>query len=158
MLFCLGIVNTFKLGSYKIVYTCADATPITRLVEVTKDGCKHFQVDMGPMQMGELVYTNRVHGGRPVYKDPNGPNFLFFTGNAQMGQWTLAPDMDATRAKIKVDDPAIVPDDIIANWFQWIANQDMWEALPDFHIRCRMERDGKEDNNNGPNEDNNDRQ
>lgn len=96
--------------------------------------------------MGGLEWTKRVHGGRPVYKDPHGPNYLFFTGTPEMGKWTLAPDMDATKAKIKVDDPAIVPDDILGNWYQWLGQQDIWQAVPDFHIRCRMEKDGDEDN------------
>jgi hypothetical protein len=115
-----GKVDMSVVGTYKITYTCYNAVPVTREVKVTELGCDFMEVNMGIFQAGIYEYTGKVHDGRPVYVDMKSNNsVLYYHGNAKWGEWAISHKLGDKRKLVKVEDSAIVPDDIVGTWHMW---------------------------------------
>ena len=89
-------------------------------MRVTELGCEFMEVAMGIFKAGTYHFTGKVHDGRPVYAElPQNNSLLYYHGNQKWGEWAISHSLGDKQKLLKVEDPAIVPDDIVGMWHMW---------------------------------------
>jgi hypothetical protein len=114
------VVNLKRVGVYKMQYTCMNsvgawAAPVERRIVVTgatHQACLDVQVEGLPpsaiqaQRMGRYRFESQDHG-RPLYKQVNGSNYLYFRSNFPDPCWVvdgyLQNDVRGLRLDVKAE-------------------------------------------------------